>query len=128
MEEAPRRRDFGHISARYKAAGREEHCKMRAMGAPCLALHLHVPAGLAFLAQVLQQVAALEVLVGVDYRLELGYRHDRFILGLLDFSLVEMLKHPAAAALESAMIVFLMGGSRESEKELFQIASLFGEG
>lgn len=55
--------------------------------------HLNV----CLLAQVLEQVAALKVLVGVHDCLQLVDRKHALVLGLLDLSLVKMLKDAAKA-------------------------------
>lgn len=49
---------------------------------------------LAVLAQVLKQVASLEILIGMNNRLQLTRRHDALILGLPNLGLVNMFKNP----------------------------------
>lgn len=56
--------------------------------------HLDISTGV--LAQVLEQIASFEVLVGVDNCLQLCGAHDVFILGLLDFGLVKVLENPVS--------------------------------
>ena len=53
--------------------------------------HIRLPS------EILQQEAALEVLVGMDNGLELLLCHYTLVLGLLDLLLVQMLKYTAIA-------------------------------
>lgn len=55
-------------------------------------LHLHI----AVLAKILQQVTALEILVGMDDGIELVRRHDALVLCLLDLGLVYVLEDAAS--------------------------------
>lgn len=53
-----------------------------------LTLHLHVR----LFSEVLKQIAALEVLVGVHNGLKLRLGHDALVLGLANLGLVKMFK------------------------------------
>ena len=66
-------------------------------------LHLNIAS--ATLAHVLEQVTSLEVLVGVDYSLELGCRHDTLVFGpfqLLPMDVLENAVIPGATGTQLA--------------------------
>jgi hypothetical protein len=62
---------------------------MREAGQKRLALHFHI---LTF-PKILQQIAPLEVLVGVDNGLQLGGGQDVLVLGALDLVLMYVLEY-----------------------------------